>query len=460
MSSRVAVVGGGLAGLVTAFRLRHARPDLAISLYESSSALGGKIRTTPFMGRPVDEGPDAFLTRVPWAVDLTRELGITDRVVSPSTGSAYVVVKGRMRRLPEGLALGVPVRFWPLLTSGIVSPPAALRAGLDLVRGDDWPGDDESVGGLIRRRLGPQIHERLVDPLIGSIYAGRTEHLDLQLIAPQLETAARRNRSLIRGLRAQRRAGSTADGPIFHGFRNGMAQLVDALVSRLRGVEIRTGTRVEALRRAHPGVELTTTDGTDTFDAVVLAAPAHAAGPMVAGASPAASELMGGIPFASVTLVTMGLRRSDVGHRLDGSGALIPAQEGWLSTAASWGSSKWPHWADDDRVVLRVSSGRDGDERAMGLDDDVLVDSLLQEMATLLDIRGELLEWRVSRWPRSFAQYRPGHGRRVTEIESQLRRDLPGLFVTGASYRGIGIPAVVRQAGEATTAVLDHLRVP
>lgn len=457
MSPRVAVVGGGLAGLVAAFRLKEARPELAISLYESSSALGGKIRTTPFMGRPVDEGPDAFLTRVPWAVDLTRELGIADRVVSPSTGSAYVVVKGRLRRLPEGLALGVPVRFWPLVTSGIVPPTAALRAGLDLIRSDDWPGGDESVGGLVRRRLGPRIHERLVDPLIGSIYAGRTEALDLHLVAPQLETAARRNRSLIRGLRSQRRDGPAVDGPIFHGFPNGMAHLVDTLATRLRGVEIRTGTTVTAIGDAPRGLAVTTTGGTDTFDAVVLAAPAHAAGPMVASASPATSRLMADIPFASVTLVTMGLRRSDVGHRLDGSGVLIPAQEGWLATAASWGSSKWPHWAEDDRVVLRISSGRDGDERAMGLDDDVLVDSLLQEMATLLDIRGELLEWRVSRWPRSFAQYRPGHGRVVTEIEAQLRRDLPGLFVTGASYRGIGIPAVVRQAGETATAVLDHL---
>ena len=178
----------------------------------------------------------------------------------------------------------------------------------------------------------------------------------------------------------------------------------------------------------------------------------------MAGSSPEAAEALGTIPFASVALVTMGFRRNEVGRTLDGSGMLIPSSEGRLATAASWASTKWPHWAGDEHAVLRVSAGRDGDDRAMGLDDEDLVTALAEEMADLLDISGELLEWRLSRWPRSFPQYRPGHERKVTGIEAALRRDLPGAFVTGASYRGLGIPACIRQGGEAAMAVADHLR--
>ncbi|MDG2113453.1 MAG: protoporphyrinogen oxidase, partial [Actinomycetota bacterium] len=229
MNKRVAIIGGGLAGLTAAYRLHESSTDFDIVLYESSQSMGGKIRTSPFMGRPIDEAPDAFLTRVPWAIDLCEELGISDRFVSPATGSAYVLVEGKLRKLPEGLALGVPVRFWPLVTSGIVSPFAALKAGLDFVKGDDWPGGDESVGGLIRRRLGDQVAERLVDPLVGSIYAGNTDDLDLHLVTPQFETAARQHRSLISGLRSQRKQAPPSNEPVFYGFPDGKSHLVEVL---------------------------------------------------------------------------------------------------------------------------------------------------------------------------------------------------------------------------------------
>lgn len=459
MNERVAIIGGGLAGLTAAYRLQESSPDLDIVLYEGSRSLGGKIRTSPFMGRPIDEAPDAFLTRVPWAIDLCEELGISDRFISPATGSAYVLVEGKLRKLPEGLALGVPVRFWPLVTSGIVSPLAALRAGLDWVKGDDWPGGDESVGGLIRRRLGDQVAERLVDPLVGSIYAGNTDDLDLHLVTPQFETAARQHRSLINGLRAQRKQAPPSDEPVFYGFPNGMSHLVEVLTERLRRVDLRTATTVGKVGKNADGKLEVEADGSgEIFDAVILATPAHATTELLTESSPEASDDLASIEFASVAMVTMGFRRADVGHRLDGSGMLVPKAEGFLMTAASWASSKWPHWADDDHVVFRVSAGRAGDERALALDDDALISTLLDEMAKLLDISGELLEWRVSRWPKCLPQYKPGHDRLVTGIESALRRDLPGTFVTGASCRGLGLPAVIRQGGEAATAVADHLR--
>ncbi|MBM37397.1 MAG: protoporphyrinogen oxidase [Acidimicrobiaceae bacterium] len=457
MSKRVVVVGGGIAGL-TAFReIRRQSPDSEAILLEGSPRLGGKILTSDFLGRPVDEGADAFITRVPWAVELSKELGLEAILTRPATSNAYVLVDGELRKLPEGLVLGVPTKLVPLLKSRIVSPLAALRAGFDRFLPDDWPGDDESVGGLIRRRMGDQIADRLVDPLIGSINAGDTDHLDAALAAPQLETAARRNRSLIMGLREQAKNSSQSSGPVFLGFENGMTQLTETLASSVSGSDIRTGVPVTAVEVSGNNLRVITDAQSFESDVVIIAAPAHQAAHLVASCQTAANRLSS-IEHASVALVTMGFKREDVGNSLDGSGVLVPRSEGLLTTAVSWGSSKWPHWADDGHAIFRVSAGRAGDTRALALDDTDLVEALLTEIAHILDIEGNLIEWRVSRWIDAFPQYAPGHDRLVAAIERDLRSHMPGVFLTGAGYKGLGIPACIHQGGQAARAALDYLR--
>jgi len=456
MTREVVVVGGGIAGL-TALRQVQKQPEVNAVLLEASSHFGGKIRTTNFLGRPVDEGADAFITRVPWGIELCAELGLDSFLISPATSSAYVLVDGVLRKLPEGLVLGVPTKLLPLLRSRIVGPLAAIRAGLDRFLPDDWPGDDESVGGLIRRRMGDQIAERLVDPLIGSINAGDTDHLDAALAAPQLETAARRNRSLITGLKAQAKASPNPQTPVFLGFENGMGQLVETLVNSVQDADTRTNTPVTAITRDTDNLVVRTQQTSIECDAVILATPAHQAAQLLATCQPAADRLSS-IEHASVAMVTMGFKRSDVGHSLDGSGMLIPRGEGLLTTAASWGSSKWPHWADEEHVILRVSAGRAGDTRALALDDNELVETLLTEVANILKIEGDLVEWRVSRWIDAFPQYAPGHDRLVAAIERDLRSAMPGLFLAGAGYKGIGIPACINQGNQSAEATLDYLK--
>jgi len=456
MTREVVVVGGGIAGL-TALRQVQKQPEVNAVLLEASSHFGGKIRTTNFLGRPVDEGADAFITRVPWGIELCAELGLDSFLISPATSSAYVLVDGVLRKLPEGLVLGVPTKLLPLLRSRIVGPLAAIRAGLDRFLPDDWPGDDESVGGLIRRRMGDQIAERLVDPLIGSINAGDTDHLDAALAAPQLETAARRNRSLITGLKAQAKASPNPQTPVFLGFENGMGQLVETLVNSVQDADTRTNTPVTAITRDTDNLVVRTQQTSIECDAVILATPAHQAAQLLATCQPAADRLSS-IEHASVAMVTMGFKRSDVGHSLDGSGMLIPRGEGLLTTAASWGSSKWPHWTDEEHVILRVSAGRAGDTRALALDDNELVETLLTEVANILEIEGDLVEWRVSRWIDAFPQYAPGHDRLVAAIERDLRSAMPGLFLAGAGYKGIGIPACINQGNQSAEATLDYLK--
>lgn len=248
------------------------------------------------------------------------------------------------------------------------------------------------------------------------------------------------------------------DAPLFNSLPNGVGELTAALAARLAdddGVTVRRGLRVTGAVPGRSGPSVALSDGTTVeTGGLVLATPAPTAADIVAGAAPAAHAYLARIESASVVLVTLALRREDVEHPLDSSGLLVPRPEGRLMTACSFASSKWPHWAADDRVVLRVSAGRHRDERAMALDDDALVEALLAEVVELLGVSGVVLEWRVSRWPDAFPQYAPGHLRRLALAEEELARALPGVELAGMSYRGIGIPACIRQAGEAATRLL------
>ncbi len=461
MSRTAVVIGGGIAGLTAAYRLSSAPGNLHVTLLEASPRLGGKIKTTPFGGVPVDEGADAFLTRVPWAIDLCRELGLDDRFISPASGHAYLVSRGRLRHIPEKTVMGVPTSLRALAKSGVVSPFGMLRAGLDLVKPDNWPGEDESVAELVSRRLGPEIAERLVDPLVSGIMASDTHHLSSQIVTPQLAEATRKNRSLIRALQAQRAAAAAGPGagtPVFYSFEGGIGVLTDRLRRAIPDVDIHLSTPASAIEKLESGYRVVAGGRHFDADVVVVAAPARHAGPLVRPHAPTAATMLSGVEYASVALVTVAFGSDSVNNPTDGSGFLVPRQENMLMTACSWGHRKWPHWAPDGaRNVFRISTGRFGDERALHLDDDHLVESLLAELAPLLDIHGRVLEWRVSRWPDSFPQYPPGHGSAVTRAEADMAKSLPGVSLAGASYRGVGIPACIRSGNEAAAQAIDHL---
>jgi oxygen-dependent protoporphyrinogen oxidase len=439
---RVAVVGGGISGLAAAYELRRRLPDAAIVVHEASTRFGGKVATSPLAGRMVDEGADAFLARVPWGLDLCRELGIETTLVSPAESSAYVWWDGALRRLPAGLVLGVPTNLDALRASGIVDGPLSVHpadAPLD-------PSADVSVGELVRPQFGDAVFERLVDPLLGGINAGDGDRLSVRASAPQLAAAAERDRDLVAALRA---APPAAEGPVFYAPAGGMGALVDALVDWLRahGVELRLESCVR--------VEDADGDG----DGVIVALPAHAACESLGGAAPVAAHELATIEYASVALVTMAFPRSSVHRALDGSGYLVPRTAGLLMSACSWASSKWAQLApggSNDTVLVRVSTGRFGDERFVDLDDDVLVARLLDELAETSDIEGEPVEVRVNRWMRSFPQYEPGHFARVERIERLLAEETPNILVTGAAFRGLGVPACIRQGREAAVQLLER----
>ncbi|WP_323673137.1 protoporphyrinogen oxidase [Candidatus Poriferisodalis multihospitum] len=496
-TQRVVVVGGGIAGLTAAYRLLHPTGAGAevprVVLIDSAERLGGKILSTPFEGRLVDEGADAFLLRVPWAIELCEELGISAERISPAVGGASVAHPGKrgpqLTALPDGLIGGVPTRLGPLLRSPLLDSAGKLRAAADYVLPRRFTArrlDAASVGDIVRARLGAAVASQVVGPLLGSISAGDIGRLDAATSAPILGQALQRNRSLMRGLRRMQPAPAAgAPAPIFGSFGVGMGRLVQALTERLDGCLLRLGIPVEAIRR--PGTRFAVHTGSEVLDAdaVIIAAPAHAATQMLP-AAPDAAAALGLIDYASVAVVTLSVRPDaiDAPHE---AGFLVTRSTGWLTTACSYGSAKWPNWAaggdqppegvphpagdgvggdgghdGNPNVVLRVSVGRDSDDRHTRLDDGELRDTVLAELSSLPPLRGlcdptVVASWRVSRWPHSLPQYRPGHGHLVDRIEEALAQEMPGVFVTGAAYRGLGIPACIRQGNEAAERATAHL---
>jgi len=454
----VAVVGGGITGLSAAWTLAGAA---RVVLLEASEHLGGKVRTEEVGGQPVDVGPDAFLARVPDAVDLCRAVGLGDDLVAPATGRAFIWSRGRLRPFPKGLVLGVPSALGPLARSGLLSPRGLLRAAFDRVLPSSPATGDRSVGDLVTARLGREVLERVVDPLLGGIHAGDSRELSLATTAPQLVSAAARSRSLMRGLATQAGRGTVVSGPVFLSLSSGLGSLVERLRADLvgQGVDVRMACPVRRLQRVGDSWRLGTPAGVVDADAVVLAVASPVAARLVASQAPGPAAELEGIDYASVVVVTLAYPASGVPHPLDGSGFLVPRTEGRLMTACTWSSSKWPHLARPGRVLLRVSAGRWGDDRALAMTDGALVDRLHAELAEALGLHARPLAARVTRWPGAFPQYRVGHLDRLARIEAGLAA-LPGLVVGGAPYRGIGLPACVAQGRRAAEAVLRQVAPP
>lgn len=454
MSTHLVVVGGGITGLAAAWQA-SADPGVRVTVLEAADRFGGKVRTSDIVlpdgtTMRIDEGADAFLARVPDAVGLCHELGLDDELTQPAIGRAKVFVDGGLHFLPDETVLGVPTDLEALRASGLLDDEALARAAAEWQRRGPGPGGDVAIGPFLAERYGEQLVDRVVGPLIGGINAGDVDELSLDAVTPQLAEAAADGDSLSVAL-ARRRARVAQDGPVFHALRQGSGRLVDALVDALgeRGVQLRTGVEVHELRRDRDRWQVLVGDEVVPADAVVLTSPVPATAQLLGSHCPDAAAELSAMTHSAVALVTLVFDASAVPVELDASGFLVPRGEGLFMTAVSWGSSKWAHWHDGRHVVLRASAGRTGDERQATMDDDELVAALCADLGTTMGISAAPLATRVARWPLGFTQYTVGHLDRVQRIETALRRDCPGVEVAGAAYRGLGLPACIRQGRDA-----------
>jgi oxygen-dependent protoporphyrinogen oxidase len=450
---RVLVVGGGIAGLAAAARLAGVE-GVDIELWEASERLGGKIATSPFAGVDrVDEGADAYLTRVPHAVDFARRVGLTaDDLTAPASATAAVWHGGRLHDIPGGVMLGVPAALRPFVTSSLLSWSGKLRAAAEPLLPRTDP--DDSIGRLIRARFGREVHERLVDALIGSIYATDTDRASLAAV-PQLGELAARHRSLLLGARAARRVAGDAgsDGAIFAAPLDGVGALVDAAERWLtgHGVAIRLASSATSIAPDGDGWRVDDTP----FDGVVFASPASAAAQVLASAAPEAARGLARFETADVIMVRLAVAGTQWPERLRGrSGYLVPKPAQRTVTAVSFGSQKWPHWCPaDGSQILRVSLGRDG-LPVRGIGDDAALGHAIDEVGSHLGIDLAPVATSVTRWEAAFPQYRPHHHEQLAAIE----RSLPAtIALAGASYRGIGIPACIADGERAAATVLGAI---
>jgi len=444
---RALVLGGGIAGLAAAVELGDSLADGpfdAVELWEAESRLGGKIRTSAFGGIDlVDEGADAYLLRVPHARDLAAAAGLDD--IEHPTRATPAIWHARLHDLPDGVVLGMPAALTPFATSSLLSWRGKLRAAIEPVLPSFDAGD--SLGRLVRGRFGNEVHDRLVDALVGSIYATDTDRWSLAAV-PQLAELAAANRSLLLAARRARRTAPAASGPVFGTPRAGMGALATASgdLARWMGVEISLGRSATVLEREGPVGWLV--DG-ERFDAVVFATPARITARLLRDIAPNTARALASVEAADVVIVRLLVREWP--SRLHGrSGYLVPKPDQRHVTAVSFASQKWAHWQPPGGgQVLRVSLGRDGLPVAH-LSDDEAIAAALGDLALHLDTELEPEEASVTRWTNSFPQYRPHHGGLVARAEAGLPA---GLAVAGASYHGIGIPACIASGRRAARTI-------
>jgi len=448
----VVVVGGGIAGLAAAWQLQ--RDGVEVRLFEASDRVGGKLRTTEVGGRFVDEAADAFLARVPHGIELAGELGLGDLLISPQARSAQVWTRrddvAELVGLPQPNVLGIPLD--PQAAEDLLGAQAAADVRADLARTEPDPvRDDDTIGAVIRRRLGDRVHTALVDPLLGAINAGDTDTLSIHASSPQILAAAESNPSLVSALRAQASRRSS-DAPVFHSFEGGMTVLIDALAAALGSV-VTTGAAVSSIAEGPSGPIVHLDDAAIDASAVIVACPPQPASELLAAWPDAVSRLRA-IPVVSVTLVTLVYAADEIDTDPSLSGFLVPRSDPVRITACSWASSKWPHLGGD-AVVLRVSVGHAGDQETPLLGDDELLATIRDDLATTAGISAAPIATRISRWPGAFPQYTVGHLDRVAQIEGDLNPD--GIFIAGMGYRGIGIPACIDQGRTAAVSAVLHL---
>lgn len=443
MSDRVVIVGGGITGLAAAHELHRQGRDFVV--LDAAERIGGKIAGGPVEGAglpfDVDMAADGFLAREPEMTELCIELGLEADLTSPRPGGAFMWVDGALRRIPPGV-LGAPLDPDAVAAAGIVSSAGidALRAGLDA---DSEPlVGDATVGEVLRPRVGDEVFERLVDPLIGGINAGTADEMSIRAGAAALADAASTGGSFGRALR-EHVARAVTGGPVFHAVRGGSQRIIDALRDEL-GDRVRTGSEVFDLAREGDGWVVRSDAEAFAATEVVVTTPAWVSAGLLAPHAPEAAAVLAGLTYADAVLVTFVARRDRIDHDLDGAGFLVPRDQGLLMTACSVTSYKWEHYDDGEHVIMRVSAGRTDDTRWLDMSTEAVVSQLLDELRRTVGLRGEAVA-RVSEWRRSLPQYRPGHLDRCDQIDAWMARDAPGVRVAGASMRGLGLPACVRQ---------------
>jgi protoporphyrinogen/coproporphyrinogen III oxidase len=469
MTTDVAVVGGGIAGLATAYEL--SRRGISFVVLEQAPRAGGVIFSEEVDGFAIDGGPDALLIQKPEGITLCQEIGLGDRlVVTKPPRLAFIQRGGRLHALPVGSVLGIPTQVGPFLRTKLFTWPGKTRMGAELFVPRRTDGADESIGAFMRRRFGKEATDFLAEPLLAGIHAGDVDRLSVQTLFPRFVEAERKYGSLLRGFRktARLKPRAPSSGPMereasaeraegaFKSLPGGLSEMVRALVRAIGESNVRTATEVTAITGREPFTVRTGAGPSVEARAVVVATPAFVTAELLQHHDAELARRCREIRYASAVTVALAFRRDAVAHPLNGSGFVVPRSEKTGILAASWLSSKWPGRAPDDKALMRTFVGGARDPWAIDESDAELVERSMDALRPILGISGEPLLTRIYRWDRANAQHEVGHSRRVAAIDAVLGRH-PGLFVTGSGFRGVGIPDCIADGRKTAAQAADWL---
>jgi oxygen-dependent protoporphyrinogen oxidase len=458
---RIAIIGGGISGLSAAFSLeQHRRAGVLLEyvLFESTSRLGGVISTEHVDGCVVEAGPDSFLTEKPWVADLCCELGLGDQLIGSNDAQrkTYIVIKGRLRPIPDGMMFMVPTRILPVMFSGLFSPGTKFRMLREWFYQPHDSSKDESVAAFVERHYGAELVDRLADPLLSGVYGGEASQLSVRAVLPRFAQMEASYGSLGRALVAARKktVANTFPRPLFTSLKNGMQQMVAALVSPLPPSAIHLNSAVQDLRCGESGWTISGAGAPAHFDGIIVATPAHAATTLLQSVSPELAQELRDIPYSSSVTVTMGYDGTLGSSLPAGFGFLVPQSEGKRLIAATFVHNKFTHRAREDRAVIRCFFGGWRDKEILQLPEAEIIGIAQQELREILSFSAEPLFARSYKCQAAMAQYTVGHAERLSRIE-RLCQQIPGLALAGNAYRGIGVPDCVHSGIQAAEQLLS-----
>jgi oxygen-dependent protoporphyrinogen oxidase len=457
---RIAIIGGGTSGLSAAYHLdrqKRAGSSLEYVVYERAPQAGGVLRSERVAGCLLEAGPDSFLTEKPWALALCRELGLSDQIIGSNDAQrkTYIVVRNRLVRMPDGLMFMVPTKIWPMVFTSLFSWSTKARIVQEYFCRPQTLAGDESVAAMVHRHFGAEMVDRVADPLLSGIYGADADVLSARTVLPRFVEMEQKYGSLSRGMLAARRrmaevTGNRPKPPLFSSLKEGMQQLVDALLARLDARAFCLGREVEQVQFTGSEWVVTAADARDRFDSVVMATPAHVAGHLLAGQDADLAEELSGISYSSSVIVSLIFERKQLDRiaGADGFGFLVPRSECRRVRAATFVHNKFPHRVPEELGIVRCALGGLRDEAAWQMSDEEVLRTVKDELFEILGISAGPRAARIYRWRRAMAQPFPGHLERLARIDRRLER-LPGLALAGNYFRGIGVPDAIRTGQEA-----------
>lgn len=462
---KIAIIGGGITGLSAAFYLEKEMKKNGLqvdcTLIEASPRLGGKIQTIHKDGYVIERGPDSFLERKKSATELAKDLGLEDRLIHNATGQSYVLVNEKLHPIPEGAVMGIPTRLAPFIKTRLFSISGKARASLDLILPAGEAKEDRSLGEFFRRRVGDEVVENLIEPLLSGIYAGDIDKLSLMSTFPQFSQIEKKHRSLILGMKK----GKQTSGPkpankkqgMFQTIDQGLQTLVEAIETSLASTKIYKGTKAVRIHKEQGSYLIQLDNGRQISADAVIVASQHKSISAMFGDIEELNYLRS-MKSTSVANVALGFLEDAVEMEHEGTGFVISRNSDFSITACTWTNKKWPHTTPKGKILLRAYVGKAGDESIVEQSDSEIVRTVLDDLKRIMKITAEPEMVTVTRWNESMPQYNVGHKQNMEEIRRTFSSSFPGIFLAGASFDGVGIPDCIDQGKQAVQEIIEYLK--